>query len=67
MVATGGMRTAMTRWHDSHTPSEVRGCPNCGCEVLPTLQHVLWECPFFAGLRTYSCPTSPMAARLGWD
>lgn len=40
-------------------------CPDCGCAEHPSLDHVLWRCPFYAKFRNHPSPSCPLARRLG--
>eukprot|EP00969_Alexandrium_andersonii_P140647 6220855-Alexandrium_andersonii.AAC.1 len=66
----GGMRTAVTRWWKGAgrlcTPED-SWCPCCQEAVLPDLEHVMWACEAFRGLRDPDLePSHPVARRLGW-
>ena len=41
-------------------------CAICLCDVTPSVEHLLWHCPFFTDLRCQLPPRSPLARRLGW-
>eukprot|EP00969_Alexandrium_andersonii_P237061 10463941-Alexandrium_andersonii.AAC.1 len=61
------MTTAAVTWGGSPPPLV---CPDCGREIIPSLDHVLWDCEAFASRRGEggcSRPRSALAVRLGWD
>ena len=66
-LLTGGMLTeAVTKqFHGGGLPTR---CDCCGWDAVPSISHVLWQCPQFAYLRTASQvpPQCPMQSRLGW-
>ena len=68
-VFTGGMHTgASTRWGGIQELLDDQGnmcCPDCGCAEHPSLDHVLWRCPFYERFRNHPSPSCPLARRLG--
>ena len=44
----------------------VQRCWHCGASVVPSTNHVLWECQAFESARRIPRPASGVAARLGW-
>jgi hypothetical protein len=60
-VMVGGMSTDATR------SPPAQACADCGSEVVPSLEHVLWECAAYAHLRVLPPPPSALARRLGWS
>ena len=67
-VLSGGMTTEATfrgRTNDAANPV-ASWCHDCRRDVIPSVQHVLWECPAYQDLRHLSQPSCPLAARVGW-
>mmetsp|Transcript_135111 Transcript_135111/g.431341 ORF Transcript_135111/g.431341 Transcript_135111/m.431341 type:complete len:1016 (-) Transcript_135111:93-3140(-) len=59
-VMVGGMTTDATR-----NPVPTR-CEDCDCDVVPSIEHVLWHCTAFDDLRRVPAPAFALARRLGW-
>lgn len=59
-VLTGGMSTAATA---SVVPQR---CPDCGEDVVPCIQHVLWECSAYRRHRRLQPPAQALGRRMGW-
>ena len=43
-----------------------RLCQDCGCRVMPSIDHILWHCTAYAELRQILQPCCLLARRLGW-
>eukprot|EP00439_Symbiodinium_sp_Y106_P050583 s2417_g6.t1 len=54
-------------YRKQHHDVELRGCDHCGQNVVPSWEHLVWECPGVPNAAER--PTRPVtaaAARLGW-
>ena len=60
----GGLSTD-ARWSPAGPQRD--HCAICSSHVTPSVEHVFWQCPFFAEIRCQQPPRSALARRLGWS
>ena len=60
-VMCGGFAT------DATCGVSIEVCGDCGELVIPTVDHLLWDCHVFSHLRKMKRPCCPVMARLGWS
>ncbi|CAE7676109.1 xynB [Symbiodinium sp. CCMP2592] len=65
-IMSGGMSTD-ARWCPAGTQRS--RCEDCGQDLCPSVDHILWDCPCsdYASLRLLPKPRSVIRARLGWS
>ena len=63
-ILCGGLATAATTELDKR-PTQ---CPACTEMVIPSVQHMLWECSAYQEYRSHrmNMPLCPLESRLGW-
>ena len=64
-VLTGGFKSPAV--HFCNHGAILQQCMFCNQHVVPSLDHILWQCPTFQNLRSCARPRCPLGARLGWN
>ena len=62
-IMCGGM------WSEAHVPISERPkiCPQCNEQVVPSVDHIFWECPMWNCPRLLPRPRNELTSRLGWN